>query len=149
MSALTGFLAVGNSTRPIPSQFSRALERLKQARVGEVEAWAEILAAITNGDSTEEMDLIAENGALPFLAAEAEGPRYLSIKQVAARVPYAVKTLRNLVLSGELTQGKHYFKRRGRLMFSWSAIQEWVEEREAAQPEPIALVRSRRHGRSS
>jgi hypothetical protein len=34
---------------------------------------------------------------------------YLSVKQLAERVPYAEQTIRNLMLAGELVEGRHFF----------------------------------------
>ncbi|MGO9450603.1 MAG: hypothetical protein ACLQDV_06075 [Candidatus Binataceae bacterium] len=74
------------------------------------------------------------------------GTWYLSTKQLTARIPYAEKTLRNLILKGELIEGLHFFKRRGRVMFSWSAMRDWVEKRSVAETEVIPLVRNRNGG---
>jgi hypothetical protein len=41
--------------------------------------------------------------------------------QLAARIPYAEQTIRNLMSSGELVEGEHYFKRRGRVILSFRA----------------------------
>ncbi len=75
-------------------------------------------------------------------------PCYLSVRQLAAHVPYAEQTIRNLMHSGELVEGQHYFKRRGRVIFSWPAMRAWVEQQSAAQGEQLPLVRNRRNGRS-
>jgi hypothetical protein len=56
------------------------------------------------------------------------GEEYLSVRQLATRVPYAESTIRNLMSSGVLREGTHYFKRRGRVMFSWSGMRDWLEE---------------------
>jgi hypothetical protein len=69
-------------------------------------------------------------------------PDYLSVKQLASRIPYREHTIRNLICAGEFREGLHYYKRRGRVMFSWPAMQDWVEH-DAAQAGAIPLVRSR------
>jgi hypothetical protein len=74
---------------------------------------------------------------------------YLSIKELIVLVPYAEKTVRNLMSVGELVEGQHFFKRLGRVMFSWPAMRAWVEGRESAAAGGIPLVRNRKHGRSS
>jgi hypothetical protein len=70
-------------------------------------------------------------------------PEYLSVKQLAARIPYKEHTIRNLISAGEFQEGLHYYKRRGRVMFSWPAMQGWVEKHDAPRPDAIPLVRSR------
>jgi hypothetical protein len=76
--------------------------------------------------------------------------RYLSVTQLATRIPYAPHTIRNLMSAGELVEGTHYFKRRGRVMFSWPAMRAWVEQQttQALDVEPLPLVRNRKNGRS-
>jgi hypothetical protein len=49
--------------------------------------------------------------------------------------------------SGELVEGQHYFKRRGRVIFSWPAMRAWVEEQVAQEDDKLPLVRNRRNGR--
>jgi hypothetical protein len=55
---------------------------------------------------------------------------YLSIKQLAQLIPYREQTIRNLISAGEFTEGVHYYKRRRRVIFRWSAIQLWLNEQE-------------------
>ena len=40
---------------------------------------------------------------------------YLSVKQLANRIPYKEHTIRNLISAGEFREGIHYYKRRGRV----------------------------------
>ncbi len=60
----------------------------------------------------------------PTLDAQDE---YLSIAQLAQRIPYAEQTIRNLMSQGILRRDVHYVKPRGRVMFKWSAVQAWLE----------------------
>lgn len=78
---------------------------------------------------------------------EPQPPEYLSIKQLASRIPYREHTIRNLIYAGEFREGLHYYKRRGRVMFSWPAMREWVEQHDVPRPHAIPLVRNR-HGHS-
>ena len=122
-----------------PPRFADALRRLQAARLAEVEALGELVSAIagtTTGASGNPSDSLAD--------AE---PCYLSVRQLAAHIPYAEQTIRNLMSSGELVEGQHYFKRRGRVIFSWPAMRAWVEEQSAAEAEQLPLVRNRRNGR--
>ena len=41
----------------------------------------------------------------------------------------------------QLVEGKHYLKRRGRVMFSWSAMRAWVEEQSAPPALDLPLVK--------
>ncbi len=54
---------------------------------------------------------------------------YLSVKQLASRIPYREQTIRNLLSAGEFTEGVHYYKRRRRVVFRWSEIERWLSER--------------------
>lgn len=59
-----------------------------------------------------------------------EAREYLSVKQLTQLIPYREQTIRNLISAGEFTEGVHYYKRRRRLIFRWSAIQQWLNEQE-------------------
>jgi hypothetical protein len=126
---------------------ARALKRLREARMMEAEALGEIITAIAPAGTPNNGFKVSQNGnaAVPEIT---EGETcYLSVKQLAGRIPYAEQTIRNLMLAGELVEGRHFFKRRGRVIFSWPAMRSWVEEREA-ESGLIPLVRNR-HGRQS
>jgi len=79
---------------------------------------------------------------------DSEGACYLGTRDLARRIPYSEKTLRNLKSTGEFKEGKHYLKRRGRVMWVWSAMKEWFEERGDSVSVDVPLVRSQRYGRS-
>lgn len=53
---------------------------------------------------------------------------YLSIAELAQRIPYAPQTIRNLMTQGVFRRDEHYLKPRGRIIFKWSAIQAWLAE---------------------
>ncbi len=61
---------------------------------------------------------------------EAEPREYLSVKQVAALIPYSEQTIRNLISAGEFREGEHYYKRRARVVFRWSQVEGWLSERQ-------------------
>jgi hypothetical protein len=67
-----------------------------------------------------------ENASPPVREPQAE---YLSVKQLASRIPYREQTIRNFVSAGEFREGVHYYKRRGRVMFRWSEVERWLSER--------------------
>jgi hypothetical protein len=52
---------------------------------------------------------------------------YLSIRELAGRIPYAEQTIRNLMTRGVFRFGEHYVKPRSRIMFRWSRIRDWLE----------------------
>lgn len=54
-------------------------------------------------------------------------PEYLSVRELAKRVPYSEGTLRNLMSAGVLKRGVHYDKPAGRVIFRWDAMRAWVE----------------------
>jgi hypothetical protein len=75
---------------------------LQAARLAEVEALGELMSALagtTSGAGPGSTDSPADSE-----------PCYLSVRQLAARIPYAEQTIRNLMSSGELVEGEHYFK---------------------------------------
>jgi hypothetical protein len=145
--------ARGVDTKPNAAESARldivrAVERLRQARIMETEAVGELIMAtveLINGASATTAAKGDIRSLTPPLSAT---PCYLSVRQLAARIPYAQKTLRNLMLAGELVEGRHFFKRRGRIVFSWPAMCDWIEKREGAGAPEIPLVRNRKHGRS-
>lgn len=57
---------------------------------------------------------------------------YLSIKDLSRRIPYSEKTIRNLMVEGAFVRGVHYLKPRGRVVFLWSKIQEWLRRQDEA-----------------
>jgi hypothetical protein len=52
---------------------------------------------------------------------------YLSIADLAERIPYAAQTIRNLMSRGVFKRNVHYVKPRGRVMFKWSVVLAWIE----------------------
>lgn len=76
---------------------------------------------------------------------EREG--YLSVEQLCERIPYAESTIRNLMGAGDLREGDHYFRRRGRIMFSWPAMRRWVETRDPIVANDVPMARRVSHGR--
>ncbi|MBI3786047.1 MAG: hypothetical protein HY270_21875 [Deltaproteobacteria bacterium] len=124
---------------------SDLLRKFQEARLAEAEVFSELVAALAQ----------AARSPLPHAIEIANSPGeavpcYLSVRQLAARIPYAEHTIRNMISSGEFIEGEHYFKRRGRVMFSWPAMRAWVEQQseQADEPEALPLVRNRRNGRS-
>jgi hypothetical protein len=74
---------------------------------------------------------------------------YLSVRQLAKRIPYCEQTIRNLMSAGEFKEGVHYYKRRRRVMFHWSKVEQWLRDRaernEAAEPfYPVHHARTRK-----
>ncbi len=74
---------------------------------------------------------------------------YLSVKQLALLIPYREQTIRNLISAGEFKEGVHYYKRRRRVVFRWSAVQVWlgdpVQPEEAEAPfYPVHHARTRK-----
>jgi hypothetical protein len=129
-----------------------ALTKLRAARLAEADALSALLTVFVDiGAGREGCDpairIAPEVGCSAARSSVAAEQQYLSVRQLADRVPYAEHTIRNLMTTGALREGEHYFKRRGRVMFSWPAMCRWVEERGALAAQPLPMVRSRRRGR--
>lgn len=63
------------------------------------------------------------------IAASKDGNQnqeFLSIKELAARLPYKEGTIRNMMSKGEFVRGIHYVKPKGRVVFRWSRIVDWM-----------------------
>jgi len=54
---------------------------------------------------------------------------YLSLHDLARRIDYAEGTIRNLTTQGVFKLGQHYVKTRGRILFKWTAIRNWLEHK--------------------
>jgi hypothetical protein len=63
------------------------------------------------------------------VSAEPNGTEYLSIRELARRIPYAEGSIRNLISRGTFRLGEHYLKPHGRVVFKWAAVQAWLEQR--------------------
>ncbi len=59
---------------------------------------------------------------------EAGNEEYLTVRQVAERIKYREQTLRNMMSVGVFKRGVHYFKRRRRVVFLWSSVEQWLRE---------------------
>jgi hypothetical protein len=63
----------------------------------------------------------------PGIVDSGDDPEYLSIRELAERIPYSEGTIRNLISKGQLRLGEHYVKPRGRVMFRWAAVRAWLD----------------------
>lgn len=63
---------------------------------------------------------------------------YLTVRQAAERIKYREQTVRNMMSAGVFRRGLHYHKRRGRVLFLWSRIEQWLEEDAASSANPGA-----------
>jgi hypothetical protein len=129
-----------------------ALTKLRAARLAEAEALSALLKVFIDIGAERECCDTASRAAPEAGCAAAHPPvaaesQYLSVRQLSDRIPYAEHTIRNLMTAGALREGQHYFKRRGRVMFSWPVMCRWVEERRPLAAETLPMVRSRRRGR--
>jgi hypothetical protein len=69
-------------------------------------------------------DQAARGGA----AEQSPEAEYLSIRDLAKRIPYSEGTIRNMMSRGTLRLGEHYVKPNGRVMVRWSAVNAWLNE---------------------
>jgi hypothetical protein len=132
-----------SSSQPSWSELlTLGLKELRRAKLIEANGLSEIIDAAARIEHTNSSVVLRSIDSL-------EGNTcYLSLRQLTIRIPYSEKTLRNLMSTGELIQGNHFFKRRGRIMFSWPAMREWVEGQKSSVIDPIPLVRNRKNGYS-
>ena len=105
-----------------------------------------VLADLTTAVAKLET-ILAETDELRVGPAATPSEGYISLKELLSRVPYKEQTIRNLLSAGVFREGEHYFKRRGRLMFSWPAMKTWVESHGAQAVPTIPLVRTKQRGR--
>ena len=55
---------------------------------------------------------------------------FLSVKQLAAEIPFSEKGIYHLISEGYLTKGVHYKRptgERSKVILKWSAICEWID----------------------
>jgi hypothetical protein len=126
-----------------------ALIKLRSSRLAEAEALSALVKALVDTlgrDNCDAAGRAAPQTGQPATPTSTPEQSYLSVRQLAERIPYAEHTIRNLMTTGALRQGEHYFKRQGRVMFSWPAMCRWVEERGSLAVETVPMVRSRRRG---
>ena len=65
------------------------------------------------------------------MAKQMVAEEYLTIAQLADRLQLSPKSIRNKMANRNFRRGVHYFSPRGlRPRFKWSAIVEWLEEKE-------------------
>lgn len=101
------------------------------------------LTTITKRIGTAASELTAALAELQALSETGTAPRrnteeYLSVKELAARIPYCEQTIRNMMCALELEEGVHYYRRRRRVIFIWSKVEAWLRARQAAaEPEPF------------
>jgi hypothetical protein len=124
------------------------LELLRRAKELESEAWTDIVSALFDA-APRPSDVDASSSSEGLRNAASKIASYLSMNELVERIPYKEKTIRNLMSTGELVEGQHFFKRLGRVMFSWPAMRAWVEGHESGAASGIPLVRNRRNGRPS
>ena len=59
---------------------------------------------------------------------------YLSVRQLAGRIPYSEGAIRNMMSRGVFRLGVHYTKPNGgRPIFHWPAVQEWTRSQPASR----------------
>jgi hypothetical protein len=77
----------------------------------------------------------------PFAPARSAGDsidvapalEYLSIRQLAGRIPYSEGAIRNMMSRGVFRLGVHFTKPNGgRPVFHWRAVQEWTRSQPAS-----------------
>lgn len=57
-----------------------------------------------------------------------QSEEYLSVGQLALRIPYKPKTIRNLMCRGVFLEGVHFTRLTGRPIFFWSRVEQRLRE---------------------
>ena len=57
-----------------------------------------------------------------------QSEEYLSVEELARRIPYKPKTIRNLMCQGVFVEGIHFTRLTGRPIFLWSRVQDLLRE---------------------
>jgi hypothetical protein len=57
-----------------------------------------------------------------------QSEEYLSVQELSRRIPYAPKTIRNLMNRGVFREGVHFTRLTGRPIFLWSKVQQLLQE---------------------
>ena len=55
---------------------------------------------------------------------------YLLTEELSGRIKLSPGTIRNLVWQRKLVEGIHYVKPTRKLLFKWSAMEEWLNSRD-------------------
>ena len=58
----------------------------------------------------------------------ASGEEYLSVAELAKRIPYKPKTIRNLMCRGVFVEGVHFTRLTGRPIFLWSRVEDLIRK---------------------
>jgi len=82
-------------------------------------------------------DHSAGGGSSP--AHEPQPEEYLTVRQIAGRIKYGEQTVRNMMTAGVFRRGVHYYKRRGRVLFLWSRMEQWLREDTVGSTETLDL----------
>jgi hypothetical protein len=98
-----------------------------------LESALKILSAVAN------LCLDSDHGSSPGISPAREYPaeEYLTVRQIAARIKYGEQTVRNMMTAGVFRRGFHYYKRRGRVLFLWSRMEQWLREDAAGSTETL------------
>lgn len=80
---------------------------------------------------------------------ETSRKEFLSAKELAERIPYSERTIRNMVSQGDFVRGVHYVKPKGRVIFLWSRVMEWIESEGALRLPARKQKGESRNGRHS
>jgi helix-turn-helix protein len=65
---------------------------------------------------------------------DAAHEEYLTVRQAAERIKYREQTIRNMMSTGVFKRGLHYLKRRRRVVFLWSSLEQWLREDSSSSP---------------
>ena len=108
-------------------EVQRRLDRLR-ARLGEMETEVQALSRLLETVVIDPGRPLRDTA--PRRVDGGADVEYLSIRELAVRIPYSEGAIRNLMTRGVFRLGEHYVKPRGRVAFRWSAIRAWLAGQE-------------------
>jgi predicted DNA-binding transcriptional regulator AlpA len=63
---------------------------------------------------------------------------YLTVGELSERIKFSRQTLYNMIFAKKFVKGQHYIKpSRKKVLFKWSVIQAWLEDRDPAGDDTI------------
>ena len=114
---------IGDASANDNEDVQRRLARLRAA-FGDMETELRALLRLLDTDSRLAQRSLRETTSRRIdRGADVE---YLSIRELATRIPYSEGAIRNLMTRGVFRLGVHYVKPRGRVAFCWSAVRAWL-----------------------
>ena len=108
-------------------------QRIEELRHGLAALEADVADLLRALDAATASSAAIARGSAASALDTQEATEYLSLRELARRIPYAEQTIRNLMSRGVFRMGEHYIKPRARVMFRWSRMREWLDQHSTAR----------------